>query len=61
LLEERQVDVQVLYPDPRISEPLAAVADRYGLDFEALVAAARSALAAPDRLISLEVAARSAA
>ena len=61
LLDERPVEVQLLYPDLGISEPLAAVADRYGLDYEALAAAAQSALAAPDRVISLEVAARSAA
>lgn len=61
LLDERPVEVQLLYPDLGISEPLAAVAARYGLDLEALTAAAQSALAAPDRVISLEVAARSAA
>jgi len=61
LLDERPVEVQVLYPDLGVSEPLAAVAQRYGLDYEALAAAAQSALAAPDRVISLEVAARSAA
>ncbi len=61
LLDERPVEVQLLYPNLGISEPLAAVADRYGLDYEALAAAAQSALAAPDRVISLEVAARSAA
>lgn len=55
------VEVQLLYPDMGISEPLAAVAHRYGLDREALEAAAQSALAAPDRLISLEVASRPAA
>lgn len=61
LLDQRPVEVQLLYPDLGISEPLAAVADRYRLDFEALAAAAQSAFAAPDRVISLEVAARSAA
>lgn len=61
LLDERPVEVQVLYPDLGISEPLTAVAQRYGLDYEALAAAAQSALAAPDRVISLEVGARSAA
>lgn len=40
------------------SEPLAAAANRYDLDLEALKAAARSALEAPDRVITLEVAAR---
>ncbi len=44
-----------------LAEPLAAVAERYDLDREALAAAAQSALAAPDRQVSLEVAARSAA
>lgn len=61
LLDEQPIEVQLLYPDRGISEPLAAVADRYGLDHEALAAAAQSALAAPDRVISLEVAARTAA
>jgi hypothetical protein len=55
------VEVQLLYPDMGISEPLAAVADRYELDREALEAAAQSALAAPDRVVKLEVAARTAA
>lgn len=44
-----------------IDEPLAAVAARYDLDLEALHAAAQSALAAPDRVIVLEVAARTPA
>jgi 2-hydroxychromene-2-carboxylate isomerase len=55
------VEVQVLYPDLGVDEPLSAVAKRYGLDLEALLAAAQSALAAPDRVVSVEVAARSAA
>ena len=58
LLDEQPIEVQLLYPDLGISEPLTAVADRYGLDHEALAAAAQSALAAPDRVISLEVPAR---
>lgn len=53
------IDVELLYPGDGIEEPLRAAADGYGLDVEALCAAARSALAAPDRLITLEVAARS--
>ncbi len=57
----RPVEVQLLYPDMGISEPLAAVADRYDLDREALEAAARSALAAPNRVVSVEVAAASPA
>ena len=61
LAEGRPVEVQLLYPDMGIAEPLAAVADRYDLDREALHAAAQSALAAPDRLVILEVAARASA
>lgn len=57
----KPVEVQLLYPDMGISEPLAAVADRYELDLEALHAAAQSALAAPDRIVVLEVAARTPA
>jgi hypothetical protein len=55
------VEVQLLYPDMGIAEPLTAVADRYELDLEALHAAAQSALAAPDRVVVLEVSARAPA
>ena len=58
LADDKPVEVQLLYPDLGISEPLAAVADRYELDLEALHAAAQSALAAPDRVVELEVALR---
>lgn len=51
----RPVEVQLLYPDEGTAEPLAAVAARYDVDPETLNAAAQSALAAPDRAISLEV------
>lgn len=51
----RPVEVQLLYPDLGISQPLAAVADRYRIDREALLAAAQSALAAPDRVVTVEV------
>jgi len=61
LADEMPIEVQLLYPDMGISEPLAAVADRYDLDLEALHAAAQSALAAPDRAVVLEVAARAPA
>lgn len=57
LADGKPVEVQLLYPDMGIGEPLAAVADRYDLDLEALRAAAQSALAAPDRVVVLEVAA----
>lgn len=61
LASGKPVEVQLLYPDMGISEPLAAVADRYHLDREALEAAAQSALAAPNRVVSVEVAAGSPA
>ena len=61
LVAGRPVEVQLLYPDLGISEPLSAVADRYDLDREALEAAAQSALAAPNRVVSVEVAAASPA
>lgn len=57
LADGKPVEVQLLYPDMGIGEPLAAVAERYDLDLEALRAAAQSALAAPDRVVVLEVAA----
>ena len=58
LVGDEVVDVEIRYPELGVEEPLAAAASRYGLDLEALLAAARSSLAAPDRVITLEVAAR---
>ena len=55
------VEVQLLYPDLGIAEPLGAVASRYDLDREALQAAAQSALAAPDRVVTVHVEARAPA
>lgn len=49
------VELQVLYPDRGIEEPIAAVVGRYDLDRGALDAAARSALAVPDRVVVLDV------
>ena len=57
----RPVKVELLYPGMGIAEPLAAVAARYDLDREALEAAAQSALAAPDRVVTVEVGARESA
>jgi hypothetical protein len=37
------------------------IAERYDLDAEALIAAARAALAAPDRAVTVDVAVRAAA
>jgi hypothetical protein len=58
---DRPVELQILYPDLGVDEPIEAVARAHGLDVEALVAATRAALAAPDRSITLDVAVRSAA
>ena len=51
----RAVEVQVLYPDLGVDEPIRMASERYGLDREALIAAARSALAAPDRRVVVDV------
>ncbi len=59
--EGRPIELQLLYPDMGLAEPLAAVATRHGLDREALAAAAAAALAAPDRSVSVDVALRPAA
>jgi hypothetical protein len=55
------VNIELLYPGLGLEKPLQAVAARYGLDAEALVAAARAAIAAPDRTVTLDVAVRAAA
>jgi hypothetical protein len=44
-----------------VEAPLSAVAARYDLDAEALIAAAQAALAAPDRTVTLAVGVRAAA
>ena len=56
LRDDRPIELQLLYPDLGVSEPLGAVAERYGLDLEALTAAATAALAAPDRRVTVDVA-----
>lgn len=58
LVRKQPIEVELLYPRLGVDEPLAAAADRYGLDLEALKAAARSAVEAPDRVVTLEVAVR---
>jgi hypothetical protein len=61
LHEGRPVELQLLYPDLGIDEPLRAVAERYELDFEALIATATAAIAVPGRAVTVDVAVRSAA
>lgn len=57
----KPVNVELLYPDLGLEEPLRAAADRFELDAEALIAAAQAAIAAPDRVVTLDVAVRAAA
>lgn len=56
LADGRPANVEVLSPADHL-DLLAAAAERYGLDAQALEAAARSALAAPDRVVVLELSA----
>ena len=57
LVDNRPVMIDVLSADEPLDEPLGAVAAAYELDVEALLAAGHSALAAPDRAVTVEVAA----
>lgn len=59
--DNKPVNVELLYPDLGLEEPLREAAGRYKLDAEALIAAAQAAIAAPDREVTLELAARAAA
>jgi hypothetical protein len=59
--EDRPVMVDVIGTRNGFEDPLRVAAERYGLDAEALIAAARAARAAPDRTITLDVAVRAAA
>ncbi len=58
LADGKPIELQILCPDLGIDEPIAAASVRHGLDREALAAAAQSALAAPGRVVKLQVAAR---
>lgn len=51
----RPVELQILYPDLGISEPVAAATAHYDLDREAIEAAAQSAFVAPDRVVTVDV------
>lgn len=55
IVDGRPVEVQLLYPSLGTDEPLGAAAKRYSLDVEALEAAARAALAAPNRKVEVDV------
>jgi hypothetical protein len=60
-LDKRPVIVDVIGTGADFEKPLRIAAERYGLDAEALIAAARAALAAPDRAVTMDVAVRAAA
>lgn len=55
------VAIEVLYPSMGMDAQLETAAERHGLDAEALKIAAHAAVAAPDRVIVIEVKARSLA
>lgn len=54
---DRPVNIELIAPRAHL-DLLAQAAERYALDGEAIEAAARSALAAPDRVVVLDVLAR---
>jgi len=49
------IEVQLLYPDLGLEEPLGAVAERYDLDPGALIAAAEAAVAMPNQVVTLRL------
>lgn len=57
IADGKPVGVELLAPRGRL-ELLGMAADRYDLDLEKLEAAARAAIAAPDRVVSLDFSAR---
>ena len=59
--EDHPVMVDVIGTDLDIERPLIVAAERYGLDAEALIAAAQAARAAPDRAVNVDVGRRAAA
>lgn len=59
--DDKPVNVELLYPDLGLEEPLREAAERFQLDAEALIAAASAAIAAPDRKVTLELGDRAAA
>ena len=57
---ERPVLIDVIGTDAGVEERLQTAGRRYGLDAEALIVAAKAALAAPNRAVTLDVALRGA-
>jgi hypothetical protein len=54
IVANRPVDIELLYP-ARHLDLLGIAAERYDLDGEALLAAAKAALTAPDRLVTMDL------
>jgi hypothetical protein len=52
--EDRLANIGLLYPSEKL-QLLGDVADRYDLDATTLITAARAAIAAPDRPVTVEV------
>ncbi|HEY6551564.1 MAG TPA: hypothetical protein VIY71_10240 [Solirubrobacterales bacterium] len=61
IYEDRPVMVDVIGTQPGFEQALRIAAQRYDLDAEALAAAARAAVAAPNRPVILDVGVRAAA
>lgn len=59
--EGQAIEIQILHPEVGLEDPLRTAAKRYGLDSEALLAAAQAALAAPDRTVTVDIAVRATA
>jgi hypothetical protein len=57
LRQGKPIEVQLLYPELGVEDALLAVAERYELDAEALIAATHAAVSAPDRAVILDIAA----
>lgn len=56
ICDRKPVLIDVVGTETRIDERLRTVGERYELDAEALIAAARAALSAPNRAVTLDVA-----
>lgn len=61
IYENRPVMIDVIGTKPGFEDGLRIAAQRYDLDVEALAAAARAAIAAPNRPVILDVGIRAAA
>jgi hypothetical protein len=54
IVDGRPVDIELLYPSRHL-DLLQTAADHYGLDGTAIYAIAKAALAAPDRLVTMDL------